>query len=119
MQVNPVGQKIKIGNKEFTVVGVLEKTSAQIELGDLINYSSFVPLPTWKRFHVNGEIGGINVQPQADVDREAIAHTIRKVIARKQGASVSVEKTVQDVDKSLNKKRIQQFVLGFQRFLDI
>ncbi len=79
LQVNPVGKKVKIGNEEFTVVGVLEKNSAQIEQGDLINYSSFVPLATWKRFHVNGEIGGINVQPQADVDREALAKTIRQV----------------------------------------
>ncbi|EHH2482841.1 ABC transporter permease [Vibrio parahaemolyticus] len=119
LQVNPVGQKIKIGNEEFTVVGVLEKNSAQIELGDLINYSSFVPLATWKRFHVNGEIGGINVQPQADVDREALAKTIRQVIARKHGASVSDEQIVQVDDMFLKQKSMQQFLIGLQSFLGI
>ncbi|EGQ9714743.1 ABC transporter permease [Vibrio alginolyticus] len=119
LQVNPVGKKVKIGNEEFTVVGVLEKNSAQIELGDLINYSSFVPLATWKRFHVNGEIGGINVQPQADVDREALAKTIRQVIARKHGASVSDEPVVQVDDMFLKQKSMQQFLIGLQSFLGI
>ncbi|EOY2073769.1 ABC transporter permease [Vibrio alginolyticus] len=119
LQVNPVGQKVKIGNEQFTVVGVLEKNSAQIELGDLINYSSFVPLATWKRFHVNGEIGGINVQPQADVDREALAKMIRQVIARKHGASVSDEQVVQVDDMFLKQKSMQQFLIGLQSFLGI
>ncbi|MDV5044829.1 ABC transporter permease [Vibrio diabolicus] len=119
LQVNPTGQKVKIGNEEFTVVGVLEKNSAQIELGDLINYSSFVPLATWKRFHVNGEIGGINVQPEADVDREALAKTIRQVIARKHGASVSDEQIVQVDDMFLKQKSMQQFLIGLQSFLGI
>ncbi|EJE8153688.1 ABC transporter permease [Vibrio alginolyticus] len=119
LQVNPVGKKVKIGNEQFTVVGVLEKNSAQIELGDLINYSSFVPLATWKRFHVNGEIGGINVQPQADVDREALAKTIRQVIARKHGASVSDEQVVQVDDMFLKQKSMQQFLIGLQSFLGI
>ncbi|MCZ0922499.1 ABC transporter permease [Vibrio diabolicus] len=119
LQVNPVGKKVKIGNEEFTVVGVLEKNSAQIELGDLINYSSFVPLATWKRFHVNGEIGGINVQPQADVDREALAKTIRQVIARKHGASVSDEQIVQVDDMFLKQNSMQQFLIGLQSFLGI
>ncbi|HIF6000509.1 TPA: ABC transporter permease [Vibrio parahaemolyticus] len=119
LQVNSVGKKVKIGNEEFTVVGVLEKNSAQIELGDLINYSSFVPLATWKRFHVNGEIGGINVQPQADVDREALAKTIRQVIARKHGASVSDEQVVQVDDMFLKQKSMQQFLIGLQSFLGI
>ncbi|HHY0520318.1 TPA: ABC transporter permease [Vibrio parahaemolyticus] len=119
LQVNPVGQKVKIGNEQFTVVGVLEKNSAQIEQGDLINYSSFVPLATWKRFHVNGEIGGINVQPQADVGREALAKTIRQVIARKHGASVSDEQVVQVDDMFLKQKSMQQFLIGLQSFLGI
>ncbi|EOX4935398.1 ABC transporter permease [Vibrio alginolyticus] len=119
LQVNPAGKKVKIGNEEFTVVGVLEKNSAQIELGDLINYSSFVPLATWKRFHVNGEIGGINVQPQANVDREALAKTIRQVIARKHGASVSDEQIVQVDDMFLKQKSMQQFLIGLQSFLGI
>ncbi|MDV5061278.1 ABC transporter permease [Vibrio diabolicus] len=119
LQVNPVGKKVKIGNEEFTVVGVLEKNSAQIEQGDLINYSSFVPLATWKRFHVNGEIGGINVQPQANVDREALAKTIRQVIARKHGASVSDEQVVQVDDMFLKQKSMQQFLIGLQSFLGI
>ncbi|KOE94779.1 ABC transporter permease [Vibrio parahaemolyticus] len=119
LQVNPVGKKVKIGNEEFTVVGVLEKNSAQIEQGDLINYSSFVPLATWKRFHVNGEIGGINVQPQADVDREALAKTIRQVIAHKHGASVSDEQVVQVDDMFLKQKSMQQFLIGLQSFLGI
>lgn len=78
-----------------------------------------MPLATWKRFHVNGEIGGINVQPQADVDREALAKTIRQVIARKHGASVSDEQVVQVDDMFLKQKSMQQFLIGLQSFLGI
>ncbi len=110
LQVDPVGQKVKIGSEEFTVIGVLKKNSAEIEQGDLINYSSFVPLATWKRFHANGEIGGINVEPQAHANRIQLAQTIRQVIARKHGASVSDEQVVQVDDMFLKQKSMQQFL---------
>ncbi|MCA3958713.1 ABC transporter permease [Vibrio vulnificus] len=119
LQVDPVGQKVKIGSEEFTVIGVLKKNSAEIEQGDLINYSSFVPLATWKRFHANGEIGGINVEPQMDANRIQLAQTIRQVIARKHGASVSDEQVVQVDDMFLKQKSMQQFLIGLQSFLGI
>ncbi|HAS6191064.1 TPA: FtsX-like permease family protein [Vibrio vulnificus] len=119
LQVDPVGQKVKIGSEEFTVIGVLKKNSAEIEQGDLINYSSFVPLATWKRFHANGEIGGINVEPQTDANRIQLAQTIRQVIARKYGASVSDEQVVQVDDMFLKQKSMQQFLIGLQSFLGI
>ncbi|HFQ5329451.1 TPA: ABC transporter permease [Vibrio vulnificus] len=119
LQVDPVGQKVKIGSEEFTVIGVLKKNSAEIEQGDLINYSSFVPLATWKRFHANGEIGGINVEPQTDANRIQLAKTIRQVIARKHGASVSDEQVVQVDDMFLKQKSMQQFLIGLQSFLGI
>ncbi|MCU8133935.1 ABC transporter permease [Vibrio vulnificus] len=119
LQVDPVGQKVKIGSEEFTVIGVLKKNSAEIEQGDLINYSSFVPLATWKRFHANGEIGGINVEPQAHANRIQLAQTIRQVIARKHGASVSDEQVVQVDDMFLKQKSMQQFLIGLQSFLGI
>ncbi|MGI2806124.1 ABC transporter permease [Vibrio vulnificus] len=119
LQVDPVGQKVKIGSEEFTVIGVLKKNSAEIEQGDLINYSSFVPLATWKRFHANGEIGGINVEPQARANRIQLAQTIRQVIARKHGASVSDEQVVQVDDMFLKQKSMQQFLIGLQSFLGI
>ncbi|HAT7740985.1 TPA: FtsX-like permease family protein [Vibrio vulnificus] len=119
LQVDPVGQKVKIASEEFTVIGVLKKNSAEIEQGDLINYSSFVPLATWKRFHANGEIGGINVEPQTDANRIQLAQTIRQVIARKYGASVSDEQVVQVDDMFLKQKSMQQFLIGLQSFLGI
>ncbi|HAS6387714.1 TPA: FtsX-like permease family protein [Vibrio vulnificus] len=119
LQVDPVGQKVKIGSEEFTVIGVLKKNSAEIEQGDLINYSSFVPLATWKRFHANGEIGGINVEPQTDTNRIQLAQSIRQVIARKHGASVSDEQVVQVDDMFLKQKSMQQFLIGLQSFLGI
>ncbi|EKZ9177522.1 ABC transporter permease [Vibrio vulnificus] len=119
LQVDPVGQKVKIGSEEFTVIGVLKKNSAEIEQGDLINYSSFVPLATWKRLHANGEIGGINVEPQAHANRIQLAQTIRQVIARKHGASVSDEQVVQVDDMFLKQKSMQQFLIGLQSFLGI
>jgi len=119
LQTNPVGEKIKIGNEEFTVIGVLKKSSAEIEQGDQINYSSFVPLATWQRFHTNGDIGGINVEPQANTDRKKLAETIRQVIARKHGASVSDEQVVQVEDMFLKQKSMQQFLIGLQSFLGI
>lgn len=119
LQVDPVGEKIKIGNEEFTVVGVLAKNSAEIEQGDQINYSSFVPLATWQRFHTYGDIGGINVEPKDDANRERLAQTIRQVIARRHGASVSDEQVVQVEDMFVQQKSMQQFLIGLQSFLGI
>lgn len=119
LQADPVGKKVKIGSEEFTVIGVLKKNSAEIEQGDQINYASFVPLATWQRFHTNGDIGGINVEPNANADREKLAETIRQVIARKHGASVSDEQVVQVEDMFLKQKSMQQFLVGLQSFLGI
>jgi len=119
LQVDPVGEKVKIGKEEFTVVGVLAKSSASIEQGDQINYSSFVPFATWQRFHTNGDIGGINVEPASGADRERLAKTIRQVIARKHGASVNDQQIVQVADNFLQQKSMQQFLIGLQSFLGI
>ncbi|HIF9275954.1 ABC transporter permease [Photobacterium damselae] len=119
LQTDPVGKKVKIGSEEFTVIGVLKKSSAEIEQDDQINYSSFVPLATWQRFHVNGDISGINVEPQANTDRKKLAESIRQVITRKHGASVSDEQVVQVEDMFLRQKSMQQFLIGLQSFLGI
>ena len=119
LEVNPVGKTVKIGSQEFTVIGVLEKNSAKVEQGDSINYSSFVPFSTWQRFNINGDISGINVQPHNDVDRVKLADTIRQVIARKHGASVSDEQVVQVEDMFLKQKTMQQFLVGLQGFLGV
>ncbi|EKO3846641.1 ABC transporter permease [Vibrio harveyi] len=119
LQADPVGKKVKIGSEEFTVVGVLAKNSGRVEQGDDINYSSFVPLTTWQRFHANGDIGGINVEPKSETDRKRLAETIRQVIARKHGASVSDEQVVQVEDMFMQQKSMQQFLIGLQSFLGI
>ncbi|MHA7585952.1 ABC transporter permease [Vibrio harveyi] len=119
LQADPVGKKVKIGSEEFTVVGVLAKNSGRVEQGDDINYSSFVPLATWRRFHANGDIGGINVEPKSETDRKRLAETIRQVIARKHGASVSDEQVVQVEDMFMQQKSMQQFLIGLQSFLGI
>ncbi len=119
LQADSVGKKVKIGSEEFTVVGVLAKNSGRVEQGDGINYSSFVPLATWQRFHTNGDIGGINVEPKANVDRKRLAQIIRQVIARKHGASVHDEQVVQVEDMFLRQKSMQQFLIGLQSFLGI
>ncbi|MFW7523339.1 ABC transporter permease [Vibrio ostreicida] len=119
LNVNPVGKQVKIGTEEFTVIGVLKKNSAEIEQGEQINYASFVPLSTWQRFHPTGDIGGINVQPKEGVDREALAATLRQVIARTHGASVSDQQVVQVQDMFLQQKSMQTFLVGLQSFLGI
>ncbi|WP_133154663.1 ABC transporter permease, partial [Vibrio splendidus] len=96
-----------------------EKNSAKVEQGDSINYSSFVPFSTWQRFNINGDISGINVQPHHGVDRVKLADTIRQVIARKHGASVSDEQVVQVEDMFLKQKTMQQFLVGLQGFLGV
>ncbi|NAW56567.1 MULTISPECIES: ABC transporter permease [unclassified Vibrio] len=119
LKVNPVGQKVKLGSEEFTVIGVLAKNSADIEWGDPVNYSSFVPLSTWQRFHTNGDIGAINVQPSQHADRLVLAATLRQSLARKHGASVADEQAVQIDDMFLKQKSMQQFLVGLQSFLGI
>ncbi|OLQ90100.1 peptide ABC transporter permease [Vibrio panuliri] len=119
LQADPVGKKVKIGSEEFTVVGVLAKNSGRVEQGNDINYSSFVPLATWQRFHTNGDIGSINVEPKSETDRNRLAETIRQVIARKHGASVRDEQVVQVEDMFMKQKSMQQFLIGLQSFLGI
>ncbi|MGF1719089.1 ABC transporter permease [Vibrio kyushuensis] len=119
LQSDPVGKTVKIGSEAFTVIGVLKKNSALVELGEQINYSSFVPLTTWKRFYLNGEIEGINVEPQASADRKKLAATIRQIMARKYGVSSSDTQAVQIIDMLLRQKSMQQFLIGLQSFLGI
>lgn len=119
LKVNPVGKKVKIGGEEFTVVGVLNKNSAYIEQGDPIDYSSFVPLATWKRYHPDGDISGINVEPYPWADRPMLADTIHQVLARKHGASVEDKQIIQIEDMYLDQKTMRQFLVGLQSFLGI
>ncbi|CAM3737208.1 ABC transporter permease [Vibrio aquimaris] len=119
LEVNPVGKKVKIGDEEFTVIGVLKKNSADIEQGYPIDYSSFVPLETWKRYHLDVDISAINVEPHQWVDRIRLADTIRQVLARKHGASVEDRQIVQVEDRFLDQKSMRQFLVGLQSFLGI
>ncbi|TFH92551.1 ABC transporter permease [Vibrio ouci] len=120
LQANPIGKTIKLGSEEFTVIGVFKKSSAWIERGyQSIDESSFVPLTTWQRFHANGDINGINVEPQVNTDRKKLAKTIRQVITRKHGASVRDNEVIQVKDMYLEQKSMQQFLIGLQGFLGI
>ena len=112
-------QFVDAGNDLPALYDQIEKNSAKVEQGDSINYSSFVPFSTWQRFNINGDISGINVQPHDGVDRVKLADTIRQVIARKHGASVSDEQVVQVEDMFLKQKTMQQFLVGLQGFLGV
>lgn len=119
LKVNPVGEKVKIGDEEFTVIGILKKNSANIEQGDPIDYSSFVPLSTWMRYHPDGDILGINVEPYQWAVRTKLADTIRQVLSRKHGASVEDAQVVQVEDMFLDQKSMRKFLVGLQSFLGI
>ncbi|NAX17783.1 MULTISPECIES: ABC transporter permease [unclassified Vibrio] len=119
LSINPVGQLIKIGDENFTVIGVIAQTSAEVEQGTPIDYAVFVPFRTWQRFNPNAAIAAINVQLNATVDREKAAQVIKQVIARKYGASASDTQLLQVEDMLLRQKSMRRFLFGLQGFLGI
>ncbi|KQB03285.1 peptide ABC transporter permease [Vibrio metoecus] len=119
LEQDPIGQIVKIGAHQFTVIGVLAKNSGNIEQGSPIDYSGFTPFSTWQRFHPNQAISGINLEPMTGSDRPALAATIQQVLKRKYGASLQDEQIITVQDRFLNQKSMQQFLLRLQSFLGI
>ncbi|SHO57174.1 ABC transporter permease [Vibrio quintilis] len=119
LQADPVGKKVKLGDKEFTVIGVLKKNSGRIESGNSINYASFVPLATWQSFHRNQAVDAINVLPGKGVDRVALAGVLKQLLIRRHGASLKDQEIVQVQDMFLEQKSMQSFLIGLQSFLGI
>ncbi|KJG01008.1 ABC transporter permease [Photobacterium angustum] len=115
---DPVGKQFKIGDEDFTVIGVL-KDDRNIESGSSSEYSILVPLATWQRFYPNSPIQGINVEPQPNANREQLAKTIRQVIARKYNADIADEQLIQTDDMLLQQETMRSFLLGLQSFLGI
>ncbi|PSV20950.1 peptide ABC transporter permease [Photobacterium leiognathi subsp. mandapamensis] len=118
LETDPVGKQFKIGDEDFTVIGVL-KDSRTIEAGDASEYSVLVPLSTWQRFHANAPILAINVEPKPTANREKLAHTIRQVLARKYNADIHDEQLIQTDDMLLRQETMRSFLLGLQSFLGI
>ncbi|MGC9550687.1 ABC transporter permease [Vibrio metoecus] len=119
LEQDPIGQIVKIGAHQFTVIGVLAKNSGNIEQGSPIDYSGFTPFSTWQRFHPNQAISGINLEPTVGSDRQALAATVQQVLKRKYGASLQDEQIITVQDRFLNQKSMQQFLLRLQSFLGI
>ncbi|CAM3787450.1 ABC transporter permease [Vibrio aerogenes] len=119
LQKNPVGRKVKVGDKEFTVIGVLKKNGGRIEGGRSINYASFVPFATWQSFHRNQSVTAINVLPKVGADRAALAGMLKQLLIRHHGASLKDQEVVQAQDIFLEQKSMQRFLIGLQSFLGI
>ncbi|ENM5880511.1 ABC transporter permease [Vibrio metoecus] len=119
LEQDPIGQIVKIGVHQFTVIGVLAKNSGNIEQGSPIDYSGFTPFSTWQHFHPNQAISGINLEPTVGSDRQALAATVQQVLKRKYGASLQDEQIITVQDRFLNQKSMQQFLLRLQSFLGI
>ncbi|HHC7314325.1 TPA: ABC transporter permease [Vibrio cholerae] len=119
LEQDPIGQIVKIGAHQFTVIGVLAKNSGNIERGSPIDYSGFTPFSTWQRFHPSQAISGINLEPVAGSDRQALAATVQQVLKRKYGASLQDKQIITVQDRFLNQKSMQQFLVRLQSFLGI
>ncbi len=119
LSINPVGKSVKVGDEDFTVIGVIASNSALIEQGLPIDYALFVPLGTWQRFHPHQSISAINVLPTEQADRQQLAQVIKQVLARKHSAVLDDEALIQSQDMLLRQKSMQQFLLGLQSFLGV
>lgn len=115
---NPIGQTLKIGNIDFTVIGILD-APRRIEQGSESMYATLVPLATWQRFFPQQPINAFNVEPQPHANRERLAVTIRHVLAKKYNANINDETLVQTDDMLLNQESMRNFLLGLQTFLGI
>lgn len=118
LRSNPVGKTVKLGEEVFTVIGVMKKTSADIESG-AVNYASFVPYGTWQRYYPNVSIDTINVLPQKGISRTQLTATIRTTLARKHGASIDDLSAIDVTDRLSEQKEMQSFLVGLQSFLGI
>ena len=119
LKSNPVGKKVKLGNVEFVVVGVLKKNNARIESGNSINYASFVPLSTWQSYNKNEAIAAINILPTPTANRALLAKTASQILALNHGASVIDTQAIQSQDMLTKQKNMRQFLLGLQSFLGL
>lgn len=119
LKSSPVGKQVKVGDENFTVIGVLKANSSNIEDGVPIDYAIFVPFTTWQRFNANASLGAIHIKPADGFDRKKIANTAKQVIARKYGASVQDEQLIQTQDMLLRQKTMRNFLIGLQGFLGI
>ncbi|WP_064603864.1 ABC transporter permease [Photobacterium sp. J15] len=116
---NPVGKTVKVGNEDFTLIGLIESSSANVENGVPLDYTVFVPFTTWRRFNPNEAINAINIEPVKSVDRLQLAKTAKQVIARKYEASMSDEQLIQSQDLLLRQKTMRRFLVGLQSFLGV
>ena len=119
LTTDPVGEKVKLGDEEFTVIGVLERNSAQVEQGVPMDYALFVPFSTWERFHQHAAISAINILPKTTADRERVASTVKQLLARKYGASPQDDALIQAEDMLLRQKTMRRFLIGLQSFLGL
>ncbi|PSW04402.1 ABC transporter permease [Photobacterium lipolyticum] len=119
LESSPIGKQVNVGDEKFTVIGVLNANTSNIEDGIPIDYALFVPFTTWQRFNVNASIGAIHIKPVDGLDRETIANTAEQVIARKYGGSMQDEQLLQMQDMLLRQKTMRQFLIGLQSFLGI
>lgn len=118
LDTNPIGKTLKIGNVDFTVIGILDDPR-RIEQGSESTYTTLVPLVTWQRFFPQQPIKAFNVEPQPHANRERLAITIRQVLANKYNASIDDETLIQTDDMLLNQESMRNFLLGLQTFLGI
>lgn len=119
LEVSPIGKQLKVGEENFTVIGVLKKNSANIENGTPVDFAVFVPFTTWRRFNKNAPLAAINIKPVAGLDRQKVAAVAKQVIARKYGASVDDQQLVQTQDMLLRQKTMRKFLIGLQSFLGL
>ncbi|WP_299020073.1 ABC transporter permease [uncultured Photobacterium sp.] len=116
---NPVGKTVKVGNEEFTLIGLLKSGSSYIENGIPLDYAVFIPFSTWQRFNPNAAMNAINIEPGKNVDRIVVAQKAKQLVARKYGASMEDDQLIQTQDLLLRQKTMGRFLIGLQSFLGI
>ncbi|OAN11636.1 peptide ABC transporter permease [Photobacterium jeanii] len=116
---SPVGETVKIGEEQFTVIGVMKPTGMRVGEGVPGNYAVFIPFSTWQRFNVNAAISALEVAPNPNVDRIKLAQTIRQVVSRKYGASLEDQQIIQIEDMLIRQKTMKSFLMGLQTFLGV
>ncbi|AJQ97874.1 ABC transporter permease [Gynuella sunshinyii] len=119
LEIDPVGLQVKVGEEDFTVIGVLSKSSALLEQGVPADYSVFMPFATWQQFNPGEPVSAVDILPATGASRERVASTARQVIGRKYGAAVDDPQFVQIKDILLEQKTMRRFLLGLQAFLGI
>ena len=100
-ETNPLGERIRVGNMQFTVVGVLE-ARGQV-LGVDVDDTLFIPAERAMELYNRDGVAEIRVSYPENIPVEHVSATIKKILSARHGSEDFTLITQADMLRSLSK----------------